>query len=86
MTGCYGGHPGLESIESLECELKSMLTGARVRGGVKERGRGRYEISYQPVTTGRNLFHIRVCGLNIQGTLREGYLNHGVVGNYDTSP
>ena len=62
------GCPCLEPIESLECELESMLTGARVRGGVKERGRGQYEISYQPVTKGRNLLHIRVGGLNIQGS------------------
>ena len=62
------GCPCLEPIESLECELESMLTGARVRGEVKERGRGQYEISYQPVTKGRNLLHIRVCGLNIRGS------------------
>ena len=62
------GCPCLEPIESLECELESMLTGARVRGEVKERGRGQYEISYQPVTKGRNLLHIRVGGLNIRGS------------------
>ena len=62
------GCPCLEPIESLECELESMLTGARVRGEVKERGRGQYEISYQPVTKGRSLLHIRVCGLNIRGS------------------
>ena len=60
--------PCLEPIESLECELESMLTGARVRGEVNERGRGQYEISYQPVTKGRNLLHTRVCGLNIRGS------------------
>ena len=58
----------LEPIESLECGLESMLTGARVRGGVKEVGRGQYEMSYQPVTKGRNLLHVRVGGLNIQGS------------------
>ena len=62
------GCPCLEPIESLECELESMLTGARVRGEVKERGRGQYEISYQPVTKGRNLLQVRVCGLNIRGS------------------
>ena len=62
------GCPCLEPIESLECELESMLTGARVRGEVKEEGRGQYEISYQPVTKGRNLLHIRVGGLNIRGS------------------
>ena len=45
------GSPCLEPIESLECELESMLTGARVRGGVKEVERGQYEISYQPEET-----------------------------------
>ena len=62
------GCPCLEPIESLECELESMLTGARVRGEMTERGRGQYEISYQPVTKGRNLLHVRVCGLNIRGS------------------
>ena len=62
------GCPCLEPIESLECELESMLTGARVRGEVTERGRGQYEISYQPVTKGRNTLHVRVCGLNIRGS------------------
>ena len=62
------GCPCLEPIESLECELESMLTGARVRGEVKERGKGQYEISYQPVTKGRNLLHVRLCGLNIRGS------------------
>ena len=65
---CGNGCPCLEPIESLECELESMLTGARMRGEVMERGRGQYEISYQPVTKGRNLLHIRVCGLNIRGS------------------
>ena len=65
---CGNGCPCLDPIESLECELESMLTVARVRGEVKERGRGKYEISYQPVTKGRNLLHIRVCGLNIRGS------------------
>ena len=62
------GCPCLEPIESLECELESMLTGARVRGEVTERGRGQYEISYQPVTKGRNLLQVRICGLNIRGS------------------
>ena len=64
----WNDSPCLEPIESLECELESMLTGARVRGEVTERGRGKYEISYQPVTKGRNLLHIRVGGLNIRGS------------------
>ena len=51
------GCPCLEPINSLKCELESMLTGARVRGEVKKRGRGQYDISYQPVTKGRNLLY-----------------------------
>ena len=64
------GSPCLEPIESLECELEYMLTGARVKGGMKEvgYGYGQYEISYQPVTKGRNQLYIRVGGLNIQGS------------------
>ena len=62
----WNGRPCLEPIESLECELESMLTGARVRGEVKKRGSAEYKISYQPVTKGRNLLHVRVGGLNIQ--------------------
>ena len=62
------GSPCLEPIESLECELESILTGARVRGGVKEVEHIQYEMSYQPVTKGRNLLHIRVGGLNIRGS------------------
>jgi DNA-binding beta-propeller fold protein YncE len=45
-----------------------MLTGARVRGVVEEKGRGLYEISYQPVTKGRCQLHVSVEGLNIQGS------------------
>ena len=62
------GCPCLEPIKSLKCELESMLTGARVRGEVKERGRGQYEISYQPITKGRNQLHVTVGGLNIRGS------------------
>ena len=64
----WNGHSCLEPIESLECELESMLTGARVRGEVKKRGRGQYEISYQPATKGRNVLRIRVGGVNIRGS------------------
>jgi DNA-binding beta-propeller fold protein YncE len=64
----WNGSPCLEPIQSLECELESMLTGARVRGVVEEKGRGLYEISYQPVTKGRCQLHVRVDGLNIQGS------------------
>ena len=64
----WDGRSCLEPIESLECELESMLTGARVRGEVKERERGKYRISYQPVTKGRNLLHVTLGGLNIRGS------------------
>jgi DNA-binding beta-propeller fold protein YncE len=60
--------PCLEPIQSLECELESMLTGSRVRGVVEEKGRGQYEISYQPVTKGRCQLCVRVEGVNIQGS------------------
>ena len=64
----WDGSPCLESIKSLECEIESVLTGARARGEVKERGRGQYEIIYWPVAEGRNLLHIRLGGINIRGS------------------
>jgi DNA-binding beta-propeller fold protein YncE len=64
----WKGCPCLEPIQSLECELESMLAGARVRGVVEEKGRGQYEISYQPVTKGRCQLCVRVEGVNIQGS------------------
>ena len=66
----WKGSPCLEPIQSLECEFESKLPvpGARVRGIVKDKGLGQYEISYQPVTKGRCLLHVRVEGLNIQGS------------------
>jgi tripartite motif-containing protein 2/3/tripartite motif-containing protein 71 len=64
----WSGSPCLEPIQTLVCKLESMLTGAKVRGRVEDKGRGQYEISYQPVTKGRNLLHIRVEGESIQGS------------------
>jgi tripartite motif-containing protein 2/3/tripartite motif-containing protein 71 len=39
-----------------------------MRGVVEEKGRGQYEISYQPVTKGRCQLRVRVEGVNIQGS------------------
>ena len=58
----------LEPIKSLECELESILTGARVRGGVEDIGSGQYQVSYRPVSKGKNLLHIRISGMDIRGS------------------
>ena len=64
----WNGHQCLEPIKSLECELESILTGARVRGGVEDIGSGQYQVSYRPVSKGKNLLHIRIGGLDIRGS------------------
>jgi tripartite motif-containing protein 2/3/tripartite motif-containing protein 71 len=64
----WNGCPYLEPIMSLECELESVLTGARVRGRVEELGQGLHEMSYHPITKGMSLLHIRAKGQNIKGS------------------
>ena len=57
-----------ESVESLECELYSELTGSMVRGRVEGREDGRHKITYQPFTKGRHQLHIKVEGQHIRGS------------------
>ena len=55
-------------VNSLECELVSKITGARVRGRVERRGQNQYEIEYQPTIKGRHSLHIKVEGQHIKGS------------------
>ena len=64
----WSGCPCVEPIKSLECELECVQSEVGMRGGVEEKGRGEYEITYQPVTEGRSQLHIRIEGTNIQGS------------------
>ena len=50
----FKGQPCDESIKSLQCELSSEMTGARLRGSVERVEQGQYRISYQPTIRGRH--------------------------------
>ena len=64
----FYGKPCKESIKSLECELSSETTGARLRGSVKKMEQGQYRISYQPTIRGRHQLHIKVDDQHIRGS------------------
>ena len=54
--------------ESLQCELSSEMTGARLRGSVERVEQGQYRISYQPTIRGRHQLHIKVEDQHIRGS------------------
>ena len=56
----FNGKPCDKLIKSLQCELSSEMTGARLRGSVEKMEQGQYRISYQPTIRGRHQLHIKV--------------------------
>ena len=64
----FDGQPCDKSIKSLQCELSSEMTGARLRGGVEKMEQGQYRISYQPTIRGRHQLHIKVEDQHIRGS------------------
>ena len=65
----FDGQPCLESVtSSLECELISELSGARVKGDVERRGQSEYEISYRPTIKGRHQLYVRLDNQHIRGS------------------
>ena len=69
VTFLQRGKRAFENLmESLECELVSVLTGTRARGSVERRGQNQYEVSYQPTIKGRHQLHIKVMGEHIIGS------------------
>ena len=56
----FDGQPCDKFIKSLQCELSSEMTGARLRGSVEKMEQGQYRISYQPTIRGRHQLHIKV--------------------------
>ena len=62
------GQPCVESIKSLQCELLSEVTGARLRGSVEIVEQGQYRISYQPTIRGRHQLCIKVEDQHIIGS------------------
>ncbi len=57
-----------ETVQSLQCELVSELTGATVRGSLKRIGKNQYEISYQPTIKGSHQLHLKMKDQHIRGS------------------
>ena len=64
----FKDQPCVESFLSLQCELSSEMTGARLRGSVEKIEQGQYRISYQPTIRGRHQLHIKVEDRHIRGS------------------
>ena len=63
------GTQHLEPLDSLDCELVSVLTGARTEGMTTERsGRSSYSISYQPTLKGKHQLHVKILGEHVKGS------------------
>ena len=57
-----------EPIESLTCELTSDTNRDKMKGSVKKRKDGQFEMSYQASSRGRHQLHIKVKGEHIKGS------------------
>ena len=57
-----------EPAKSLSCELTSDTNSDKVKGSVKKKKDGQFEISYQPTSRGRHQLHIKVKGEYIKGS------------------
>ena len=64
----FEGKSCVKSINSLQCELVSLITGATERGNVEYKGQNRYEISYCPTIKGKHQLHIKVDDTHISGS------------------
>ena len=65
----FGGEPCARPIyDSLQCELKSEITGNRTSCRVDDKGKGQYEISYKPAVKGRHQLLIKVAGQHVRGS------------------
>ena len=57
-----------EPVESLTCELMSDTNCDIIKGSVKKRKDGQFEVSYQASSRGRHQLHIKVEGEHIKGS------------------
>ena len=64
----FEGKSCVKSINSLQCELVSLITGATERGNVEHKGQNRYEISYCPTIKGKHQLHIKIEDTHISGS------------------
>ena len=55
-------------LPSIEAQLVSKLTDQTTKCVVTERGKGEYEISYQPTVGGAHQLHVRVGGEEVRGS------------------
>ena len=62
------GKPLTDLIKSLESELVSSITGARVNCTVERTEQSQYNISYQPTIKGRHQLHVKVEGQHVKGS------------------
>ena len=68
ITTDFKGHPCTKSINLLQCELVSRLTGTTERGKIRSKRKNEYEICYQPTIKGRHQLHVKVLGKHIRGS------------------
>ena len=64
----FEGEPCVKPIKSLQCELSSEMTGARLMCSVERMEQGQYRINYQPTIRGRHHLHIKVEDQDIRGS------------------
>ena len=64
----FKGEPCMESINSLECELVSVITGAPERGVFEHKGGNLYNIGYQPAVKGKHQLCIKIEDTHIRGS------------------
>ena len=57
-----------EPVESLTCELTSDTNRDKMKGSVKRRKDGQFELNYQASSRGRHQMHIKVEGEHIKGS------------------
>ena len=62
------GKPLIKLVKSLESELVSSITGARVNCTVERRGQSQYDICYQPTIKGRHQLNIKMEGQHVRGS------------------
>lgn len=60
--------PYEKPIESLECELKSEISGITAICSVEKKEKGQYKISYLPIIKGRHQLHIKAEGQHVKGS------------------
>ena len=64
----FNGKPCVEPIKSLQCDLKSEISGVVTNCSIKIIGQNQYESSYQPAIKGRHQLHYKVDGQHIRGS------------------